>query len=275
MSQEMGQPIQYVPNWTRYDHQEFFGRISILIEEIAHIHRSRFRDRTKEQISEEALSWAYHTESVPTNYLGEACTRAAQSWRSAYSMPSSAVLVAWEEIAAGLTEGYGPPAETDEWKPHDYVGLREWKERHGLPRGWKWGDPFPESSDLYGRPTPVQWSYYPNAQRDPGEVPLPPVKRDPRWFTRKHAPWELYGTVEAPIERDSLKKRTRQSEQGHVYTEYVKTRVVAWCERCPTIDFGDDVTCPGYVTKYIVTTEVESTRRETREVRHQCPLHYR
>lgn len=277
---EYGLP-KYVPDWTIYEHEEFSGRITIIIDELAHIRSTGGRVPTTQEIGQEALSWAHTLETVPTNHLGRSITRAKDSWKSAYAIPASVVLAAWDDIQKEIVEGLSARPEPDPRVPAlpsgspdyvvlEYITVRQFKELRGLPEEWKIGDPIPGSEPQHN------YTYFPQDSPLPDSPRFLHVKPSPRWFRRRRAPWEIYGTREDPMVRESVRQRVSRDSYGYESTEYVRTEARSFVERCPAIEYPG-VECPGYVTEYITTVELRDGGGEqpTRvdERRHQCPLH--
>ena len=256
-----------VPDWTQYGDEEFAARLAIIVDETQHAYTSQGKLVDVGRLTTDAPSWAYALEQIPTKQLGRAFTRAIQSWSSDYPMGASYVKRVYDEMQKEHREGYGTLTDVtsvgealrllsgryEEQPPKKPMSISEWKEKHGLPKEWKLGDPYPENSDLRAKPY---------------EEPLPSVYEgvwDDRWFRGVKVPWELYPDREHAEHKDVAVRQDVMGPHGYQTVETTRVHYVHWMDRCPEMEHPANI-CPGYVLEHF-GVDGAFTRK------HPCPFH--
>lgn len=261
-----------LPDWTRYDSQDFAYRLAVMADELGSVHAQQNKYMAPDKFQAECISWLRGLEHVPSESLGKLMQRASDEWKENYPMVAGHCKRVWDDMRSEQSAQYMLPspvererdeeaaADDNHWEVVDHFFPESWNAWHGLPADWRGkstAQSYPEESDLYGKDEiPLNRHYmdeFLNARLLPRN--FGPVPR--YWHVSEVPPavWEQMPNKEAP-------QITRVKVLNGKTLTYAR-----WVDRCPTIDFGDEVDCPGYV--------IEHYGPEGKwEKPHACPMHY-
>jgi hypothetical protein len=250
-----------LPDWTKYDQEEYDGRFAIILEELGRAFLAQNKIVGVEQLEMETTSWAYAIEHIPTKRIRLCFARANRDWTRPYPLVASAVKAAWEDIqrewVEGVSEEMFSPDQLKLSAPasqaggfHDLKWLEDWTQQRGLPEGFRNMDGSVDSGKV------IQGQAFPQG----ADLPRPAT-----WYVRQKAPWELYPDKENVEVTPWQVKHHHKTPQGHDSFTTVDVEFRYWVDRCVEIDFPG-TRCEGYVLQHDGVDGKRLTKRG-------CPMH--